>query len=120
MDWPILIDAEIVRLQNSLQHLRETQELLGQHITENPNDQDVEIEKALEENETVIGSQEERIGILRMALAEKGMITGSHYNVAPSNSIPAEHDIQRRGDLVAGDQTNGIVAESANEAGIHL
>lgn len=33
------------------------------------------------------GSQEERITILKMAIAEKGIIPGSHYDLAP-NSQP--------------------------------
>ncbi|KAK0468230.1 uncharacterized protein EV420DRAFT_452831 [Desarmillaria tabescens] len=120
LDIPVITE-EIARLQNSLQHLRETQELLGQYITENPDDQDPEIDKAFEENETVIGSQEERIGILRMALAEKGVILASHYTASPSNSVPAERDaVQRSTDPVTGDQMNGVIAESDDDDGIHL
>ncbi|KAK0206422.1 hypothetical protein DFS33DRAFT_1314569 [Desarmillaria ectypa] len=120
LDIPVITE-EIARLQNSLQHLRETQGLLEHYIRENPDDQDPEIEKAFKENETVIGSQEERIGILRMALSEKGVIAGSHYTVSPSNSIPAERDaVQRSTNPVAGDQMNGVVAENDDDGGIHL
>ncbi|PBK72703.1 hypothetical protein ARMSODRAFT_953104 [Armillaria solidipes] len=120
LDIPVITE-EIARLQNSLQHLRETQELLGQYIAENPDEQDAEIEKAFKENEAVIGSQEERVGMLRMALSEKGVNPGSHYAVSPSNGIPAERDtVQRSTGPVAGDQTNEVVAESDDDDGVHL
>lgn len=117
-----MIDAEIARLQNSLQHLRETQELLAQYIAENPDDKDAEMEKAFKENETVIGSQEERIGMLRMALSQKGVNPSSHYALSPSNGIPTERDtVQRSTDSpVGGDQMNEMVAESDDDGGIHL
>ncbi|KAG6890553.1 hypothetical protein C0992_000813 [Termitomyces sp. T32_za158] len=73
--------AEISRLQNSLQHLKQTQTTLQEYIDEaHSQDVDPEITKALEENRTVIGSQEERILILRLALSEKGVHYGSHYD----------------------------------------
>ncbi|PBL02414.1 hypothetical protein ARMGADRAFT_1158956 [Armillaria gallica] len=120
LDIPVITE-EIARLQNSLQHLRETQELLGQYITENPDEQDAEIEKAFKENEIVIGSQEERVGMLRMALSEKGVNPGSHYAVSPPNGVPAERDTVQRstGGPVTGDQTN-VVAESGDDGGVHL
>lgn len=49
------MSPEITRLQNSLQHLRETQTILREHVaTESPQEIDVEITKAIEENETVM------------------------------------------------------------------
>ncbi|KAK0191080.1 hypothetical protein F5146DRAFT_1047047 [Armillaria mellea] len=121
LDIPVITE-EIARLQNSLQHLRETQELLAQYIAENPDDKDAEMEKAFKENETVIGSQEERVGMLRMALSEKGVNPGSHYALSPSNGIPTERDtVQRSTDSPVGrDQMNEIVAESDDDGGIHL
>lgn len=65
---------------------------------------DPEITKAIEENETVMyaallerattrfhlhsffrcsGSQSERISMLKMALLDKGIVAGSHYDLAP-------------------------------------
>ncbi|KAK0230911.1 hypothetical protein IW262DRAFT_1341163 [Armillaria fumosa] len=120
LDIPVMTE-EIARLQNSLQHLRETQELLGQHIAENPNEQDADIENAFKENETVIGSQEERVAMLKMAISEKGVNPGSHYAVSPSDGVLAERDIVRRSTgPVAGDPTNEAVAESDDDGGIHL
>jgi hypothetical protein len=89
--------TEIARLQNSLKHLRETQIILSSH----PKDSDAIDDEnllALEENKVVMyvrrqpasskltvqensGSQEERISILRMALAKRGILVGSHYDL---------------------------------------
>jgi len=80
-----VISEEISRLQNSLKHLKETQDLLEAELrTKLP---DADITQAFEENRAVIGSQEERITILKMAISEKGIIPGSHYDLAP-NSQP--------------------------------
>ncbi|KAJ7068369.1 hypothetical protein C8F01DRAFT_1050487 [Mycena amicta] len=75
------ITEEIARLQNSLQRLHETQTLLREAIA---SEADPELTKALEENQTVIvsGSQTERISILRLALADKGISMGAHYDIA--------------------------------------
>ena len=41
------------------------------------------------------GSQEERIAILKMAITEKGIIPGSHYDLAPvSESQDSRQDSQ--------------------------
>jgi len=83
------ITEEIARLQNSLQRLHETQKMLREHVTSiQPGEEvDQEITKAIEENETVIGSQSERISILKMALADTmGIVAGSHYDIAPPKS----------------------------------
>ncbi|KAJ7781136.1 hypothetical protein B0H16DRAFT_1497192 [Mycena metata] len=79
------ITEEIARLQNSLQHLSNTQETLQEYVASvQPGEEvDRDITKAIEENETVIGSQSERISILKMALADKGIVAGSHYDIAP-------------------------------------
>ncbi|KAJ7368401.1 hypothetical protein DFH08DRAFT_675785 [Mycena albidolilacea] len=79
------ITTEIARLQNSLQRLGETQDMLRAHAASvQPGEEvDPEITKAIEENETVIGSQSERISMLKMALLDKGIVAGSHYDLAP-------------------------------------
>jgi len=80
------ITEEIARLQNSLQRLDETQKFLQEHVSSTraaAGEVDSEIAKALEENQTVIGSQSERISILKMALSDKGIVAGSHYDIAP-------------------------------------
>ncbi|PCH41084.1 hypothetical protein WOLCODRAFT_40572, partial [Wolfiporia cocos MD-104 SS10] len=70
------ITEEISRLQNSLSHLKRTQEELQEAASAT---QDPEFSQAIEENALVIGSQTERISMLRMALTEKGIHVGSHY-----------------------------------------
>jgi len=77
-----VISEEISRLQNSLKYLSETQEVLKAALAESP---DAEIAEAFEENQVVIGSQEERITILKMAITEKGIVPGSHYDLAPGS-----------------------------------
>ncbi|KAF8913985.1 hypothetical protein CPB84DRAFT_1840752 [Gymnopilus junonius] len=74
-----VITEEIARLQNSLKHLKETQTILKSALKEE-GQPDPELSKAYEENELVIGSQEERISILKMALTEKGIVAGSPYD----------------------------------------
>jgi len=84
MDVAVLTE-EITRLQNSLQHLKRTQTELQEARSSTP---DPDIVEAIKENELVIGSQEERISILKMALMEKGVFISSHYDLAlaPSNA----------------------------------
>jgi len=73
---PGTITEEIARLQNSLKHLKETQDEL-RPLTDDP-----ELAQALRENEAVIASQEERINMLNVALIEKGVIaSGGHYEL---------------------------------------
>jgi len=115
-------------LQNSLEHLRKTQEGLHEYAaSEPPGDADPEIAKALEENKIVIGSQEERISILKMALAEKGVHVGSHYDLEPANPLKPQADpltVVRRGSDSAA--TTTMTMASVNEepdeddGGIHL
>ncbi|KAJ7179040.1 hypothetical protein C8R46DRAFT_1072286 [Mycena filopes] len=85
------VTEEIARLQNSIQHLTETQKLLREYVgSVQPGEEvDREITKAIEENETVIGSQSERISILKIALADKGIVAGSHYDITPPPRVAA-------------------------------
>ncbi|KAJ6485156.1 hypothetical protein C8R47DRAFT_550657 [Mycena vitilis] len=90
------ITEEIARLQNSLQRLRETQDILREHVAsiQTGESVDPEITSALEENETVIGSQAERISILKMALTDKGIVAGSHYDIDAPPSRAATAPVQ--------------------------
>ncbi|KAJ3799092.1 hypothetical protein GGU11DRAFT_680237 [Lentinula aff. detonsa] len=90
------LSEEITRLQYSIKRLRETQEALKGLIDEavSPETADAEIVQAFKENQDVMclddnrcrGSQEERILILKLALADKGISTGSHYDVDTGTS----------------------------------
>ncbi|KAJ4478224.1 hypothetical protein J3R30DRAFT_3249321, partial [Lentinula aciculospora] len=85
------ISEEITRLQYSIKRLRETQETLQVVINEaeSPETADVEIIQAFKENQEVMCvtcslgkcSQEERILILKLALADKGVSSGAHYEL---------------------------------------
>ncbi|KAJ7682695.1 hypothetical protein DFH06DRAFT_972454 [Mycena polygramma] len=117
------ITEEMARLQNSLQRLRETQDILREHVASiQPGESvDPEITSALEENETVMyaclnacclfssscvrcsGSQAERISILKMALADKGIVAGSHYDIGPPPSRAATGPPQTAGHPVEED-----------------
>ncbi|KAL0070672.1 hypothetical protein AAF712_001893 [Marasmius tenuissimus] len=104
---------EISRLQNSLQHLRQTQDLLREDIESDPKNVDAEVKAAYEENEHVIPAQEERITILKMALTEKGIVMGKHYD-SPESSISST----KAAPLPSVDST--YPDEDENGPGIHL
>ncbi|KAI0771583.1 hypothetical protein BD413DRAFT_549755 [Trametes elegans] len=81
-----IIAEEIARLQNSLAHLQRTQEALEEALRTDPADGD--LKDAFDENEVVVGSQKERIMILRMVLVEKGVPMGAHYDVQAPSQTP--------------------------------
>jgi len=103
-----VLTEEIARLQNSLQHLKRTQEQLEEATASDP---DPEFTKAIEENSLVIGSQEERINILKMALAEKGVVAGSHYDLHTPRTAAATTDPH---------PPNAPSEAPDDDAGIHL
>ncbi|KAH9977948.1 hypothetical protein BGW80DRAFT_1456085 [Lactifluus volemus] len=83
------LTTQIARLQNSLRHLKRTQDELSAH-SEHDDDHDAELTLALKENEAVIASQEERVDMLNLALVEKGVITSSsHYGPAQNSASVA-------------------------------
>ncbi|OBZ70021.1 hypothetical protein A0H81_09976 [Grifola frondosa] len=81
-----IITEEMSRLQNSLNHLKRTQEDLREALLSTPGDPD--FMEAVEENEDVIGSQQERISILRIVLSEKGIPISSHYDIVDATNAP--------------------------------
>ncbi|KAF5321241.1 hypothetical protein D9619_000783 [Psilocybe cf. subviscida] len=85
--------AEIARLQNSLSHLKETQAFLKADLDES-GETDPEVLKAFEENQGVIGSQEERVSMLKMALTEKGIVGGAHYELPNTTQTPQTNTTQ--------------------------
>ncbi|KAL1722454.1 hypothetical protein EV715DRAFT_287468 [Schizophyllum commune] len=125
-----IITEEISRLQNSLQHLKETQDLLRSHLK---SEADPDLQQALNENEEVIGSQTERINILRMALTQKGILgTSSHYDTFPPTG-PAQSQTQTRESAPSPSQppatttapapangVNGASEASDEDGGLHL
>ncbi|KAJ3523236.1 hypothetical protein NM688_g8761 [Phlebia brevispora] len=126
-DWPFtlweavqldvqIITEEIARLQNSLAHLKSTQESLQEAIDET---HDPDFVQAMEENAGVIGSQEERISILRMALSQKGIpaeafcANGSQSQPTPAQPPSPGHAEQEQLPRVI---SNGRVTENAQHA----
>lgn len=98
------IVQEITRLQHSLDHLKSTQDQLQYLIDTTANSApDPEFMGAIQENMDVMcdsglrlglrllmtlpsNSQEERISILKHALARKGVVSPSHYDFNPNQS----------------------------------
>jgi len=101
------ITEEIARLENSLQHLRRTQDELRSYS----DDHDPELSQVLLENEEVIASQEERINMLNIALNEKGVSTaGGHYErteTRVSTGIVASASAPRQPPAPLPDEPNG-------------
>ncbi|KAJ3555538.1 hypothetical protein NP233_g12185 [Leucocoprinus birnbaumii] len=116
LDVSVITD-EIARLHNSLKHLQETQKMLREYQSaEAPGTVDPEIRKALDENEVVIGSQTERISILKMALAEKGVVDSSHYDIPDPTSAHTTENSASHGNTRIGEHEEG---ENEDE-GLHL
>jgi len=81
-----VITEEIARLQNSITHLKGTQQLIQTHL-ETEGD-DAELAAVLRENEEVIASQQERISMLQFVLRERGITGIEHYTLpAPNSSV---------------------------------
>jgi hypothetical protein len=125
-----LLVPEIGRLQNSLDHLKETQEQLQEALGSPP---DSEIAQIVDENAEVMyvrgyyfccaytnvdnssGSQEERINMLRLALSHKGVLPASarHYGLDPpssnivSTTAPVQSN-QMQVDTVTNDDDEGV------------
>lgn len=60
--------AERDRLQNSIQHLKRSNEELEEFVTE-----DEELQEVIDDNNRVIGSQEMRIGVLKAEITKRGI-----------------------------------------------
>ncbi|KAJ2920130.1 hypothetical protein MD484_g337, partial [Candolleomyces efflorescens] len=104
--------TEISRLQNSLNKLYETQVQLKEYVEESKEggESDPEILQAMADNVVVIGSQQERISILKMALSEKGIVTsGAHYEQQGAKVNHGNHT-EQQGTTVetTGDDEGGV------------
>ncbi|GLB33900.1 hypothetical protein LshimejAT787_0107840 [Lyophyllum shimeji] len=121
LDVPVITE-EITRLQNSLRHLKQTQAALQEYIeAETPANADPELTKALEENKTVIGSQEERVFMLKLALTEKGIPYNSHLDLdsnAATTPTPLPPASVQPAPAIAADTSQPALDEE--EGGIHL
>lgn len=102
---PATITEEIARLENSLQHLRRTQDELRLYSD------DPELSQYLGENEEVIASQAERVDMLNIALNEKGVVaSGSHYEPAktPAAAAASRQPPMRPPDAVIDESNDAI------------
>jgi len=87
---PTTVTDEITRLQNSLKHLKRTQDELRAY-SDGP-----ELAEVLRENDAVIASQEERVYMLNMTLIEKGVISSSGHNeLTQPPAVAADHEQQQ-------------------------
>ncbi|KAI0375593.1 hypothetical protein BV20DRAFT_984383 [Pilatotrama ljubarskyi] len=111
-----IITEEISRLQNSLAHLDRTQRELEDALTTTPGDTD--LEQAFEENEIVIGSQKERITILRMVLVEKGVPMSAHYDLQPPARV--SQNAPGIGTAPAADGTHSVNSLTTNDTAASL
>jgi len=106
---PATITEEIARLQNSLQHLKRTQDELR------PYSDDPELLQALQENEAVIASQAERISMLNIALNEKGVVaSGTHYELTQTPTAVSQQPPAPAPDAVIDDSNED------NDGGVML
>ncbi|KAI0677577.1 hypothetical protein C8Q78DRAFT_1003420 [Trametes maxima] len=124
-----IITEEISRLQNSLAHLERTQADLREALSDSPDDAD--LSQALGENETVIGSQRERISMLRMVLVEKGVPMSAHYDLEASQQsspdttpippVPQMNGVRQAPPALNGDPLeHGGTTQEAEEDGVYL
>jgi len=105
-----VITEEIARLENSLRHLQQTQCDLHEYmVNAGPERADPEIKAAFDENKIVIGSQQERILMLKLALSSKGVYFDDHYNLngKTDNLNPSAHHAMTSSQTTAG-QGDGI------------
>ncbi|KAJ3843389.1 hypothetical protein F5878DRAFT_605042 [Lentinula raphanica] len=107
------ISEEITRLQYSIKRLRETQETLKAVIDEAASAEtaDTEIVQAYQENKDVIGAQEERILILKLALVDKGASSGAHYDLDAKGAPPQDPN---------GEDLDELHPSEDHSGGLHL
>ena len=73
------------------------------------------------------GSQNERIGMLRMVLSEKGIVAGAHYDVVATPAPDTSRRMQNRQNGLEDDieehpreEADAIRAEEEAEGGVYL
>ncbi|KAG1720157.1 hypothetical protein EDB19DRAFT_1918186 [Suillus lakei] len=128
---PEVTADEIGRLQNSISHLKRTQEELQEYA------EDPDIAQAIKENNQTLASQDERIFMLKLALTQRGAsnATSSHYDLPPEpepESRDGTHGGFRAGDNGLGPldaslpgensglEPSGSTGENEQESGVHL
>ncbi|GAA5989270.1 hypothetical protein JCM11641_003857 [Rhodosporidiobolus odoratus] len=135
---PELLTAEVSRLQNSIQHLEQSNVELGEFAREARDEEGDsegagEMDSAREENEGTIAAQRERITMIRLVLEEKIGVDASnpHYQLPSSSSSYSASamsgpPVAPSSDLIpstAADSTrptNGEVGSQVEEDGMYL
>ncbi|KAG1775849.1 hypothetical protein EV702DRAFT_1113371 [Suillus placidus] len=121
---------EISRLQNSISHLKRTQEELQEYA------QDPDIAQVIKENNQTLASQDERIFMLKLALTQRGAsnATSAHYDLPPEPELESRNghggftgdngleplDAPLPGDSSGLGPSSGSTGEDEQESGVHL
>lgn len=109
------MSLEVQRLLNSVQHLLRSNTELVAFLIEDGDDE--EFNESIQENETTIKAQQERLEMIRIVLQDKLGIeaTNSHYAIV-------EQVIQPQRQNISSGPTGGIIEQEddQNEDGIHL
>jgi hypothetical protein len=112
------MSLEVQRLLNSVQHLLRSNTELVAFLIEDGDDE--EFNESIQENETTIKAQQERLEMIRIVLQDKLGIeaTNSHYAIVEQVTTT----IQPQRQNISSGPTGGIVEEEddQNEDGIHL
>ncbi|KAL4081682.1 hypothetical protein V8B97DRAFT_75221 [Scleroderma yunnanense] len=78
---PEVASDEIARLQNSILHLKHTQDELQDYM------EDPDVRQAVEENDATIASQDERIFMLKLALTHHGISLANKDDLRSVSSV---------------------------------
>ncbi|KAG1832312.1 hypothetical protein DFJ58DRAFT_823354 [Suillus subalutaceus] len=126
----ISFDPEISRLQNSISHLKRTQEELKEYA------EDPDIAQAIKENNQTLASQDERIFMLKLALTQRGAsnATSAHYDLPPEpepenrngrhSGFTSDNGLEPLDAPLPGDNSglgpSNSTEEDEQESGVHL
>ncbi|KAG1816324.1 uncharacterized protein BJ212DRAFT_1354137 [Suillus subaureus] len=121
---------EIGRLQNSISHLKRTQEELQEYA------EDPDIAQAIKENNQTLASQDERIFMLKLALTQHGAsnATSAHYDLPPEpepeskngrhGGFTSDNGLEPLDTPLPGDNSDvgpsNSTGEDEQESGVHL
>ncbi|KAG1799141.1 uncharacterized protein BJ212DRAFT_1402448 [Suillus subaureus] len=121
---------EIGRLQNSISHLKRTQEELQEYA------EDPDIAQAIKENNQTLASQDERIFMLKLALTQHGAsnATSAHYDLPPEpepesrngrhGGFTSDNGLEPLDAPLPGDNSDigpsNSTGEGEQESGVHL
>lgn len=109
--------AERDRLQNSIQHLKRSNEELEEFVTDDP-----ELQEVIDDNSKVIGSQTMRIDVLKAEISkrgisevEEGVVTGATSSGPKIEEVIDDTDTEGGNDRagVAATQTESTQTDSA-------